>query len=346
MNAIDRQSTWQQDALLTTIDPKFAFLLGMFFPRIKQFTTSTIEYDVVEGGIRIAPFASPFSLGASSRRRGHRTVTIQPAYIKLLDTVRPSEGFTRMPGETYGGQYSPEERLAMIVAEQIATHHEMIETRWEQMAAEVLFTGKLTITQDNYPTAVADFERDANLTITTGTVWADSGADIVGDIEAAADKINVSSRGSVASSIVTSNGVWDKMRKNASVRELVDTTKNVSPQTQGIELGPRGADKHPVRRGVLSGRYEIWTYDGYYENDAGTAVPFVPANKVLLSAPGGVEGVRYHGAIIDMDAGMQPHEVFTKTKRQWNPSGEEVLTQSAPMLGMRRANATAVLTVG
>jgi len=338
-------STWSQDDTVTSLDPKFMWLLSMFFGGApKQFSGEFIEYDVVEGGIRIAPYGSPLSLGKSTSRTGYLTKQIKPAYIKLLDTVRPGDGFTRLPGERYGGELSPQERLARRVAEQIVLHHSMIDTRLEQMAAEVLFTGKLTITSENYPVAVADFERDPNLTITTGTAWSDTNADIVGDIEAAADKVNVSSRGTVPNKVITRTGVWDKMRKNAGVLALLEKDKNRSPSTD-LDVGPRSADKGPQYRGRLSNNYELWTYDGYYENDSGVAVPFVPANKVLLSS-GSVEGVRYHGAIFDMEAGMAPLEVFTKQRELWNPSGMEVLTQSAPMLGMRRPNASAVLTVG
>lgn len=345
MSTVDRMSTWSQDETVSSLDPKFMWLLSMFFGGApKQFTGEFIEYDVVEGGVRIAPFGSPLSLGKSTTRNGYLTKQIKPAYIKLLDTVRPGDGFTRLAGEKYGGELSPAERLARRVAEQIVLHHDMIDTRLEAMAAEVLFTGKLTITHDNYPVAVADFERDPNLVITAGTVWSNPAADIVGNIEAAADKVNTSSRGTVPNKIVTRTAVWDHMRKNAGVLELLEKDKNRSPSTN-LDVGPRNASKMPQYRGRLSNNYDIWTYDGYYEADNGTAVPFVPANKVLLSSES-VEGQRYHGAIFDMEAGMAALEVFTKQRELWNPSGVEVLTQSAPMLGMRRPNASAVLTVG
>lgn len=342
----NRQAIFAQDTLVTNMDPKFSYLVPRFFPQVKQFDGEYIEYDIVEGGVRIAPFASPMSRGKSTRDRGYRTYQLKPAYIKLLDTVRPTSGFVRRPGEAYGGSLSPEERLNRAVAEKMVLHREMIETRWEQMASEALFTGKLTIVDDDYPRSVVDFERDANLTITVATLWSNAGAaDPVTDVIAAADKVNTSSRGAVVNSLLMRGATWDAMSKVTKVRDLVDTTKNLSPGTKGLELGGRNADKAPQWRGKLSGVYDIWTYDGYYENDLGVAVPFVPAAKVLLSADSSVEGVRYHGAIIDMDAGMQALELFVKTRKLWNPSGEEVLSQSAPMLGMRRPNATAVLTV-
>ena len=343
--AMNRYASYAQDALVSTVDPVFSWLVPTFFGPVRQFETEFIEYDIVEGGIRIAPFASPLSLGKATRDLGYRTFQLRPAYIKLLDTVRPQQGFTRVAGEQYGGSLSPQDRLARAVAEKIALHRQMIETRWEQMASDVLFAGQLVITDDDYPRAVVDFERDPNLAMTVGTAWSDVSSDPMSDIQTMADRINSSSKGTVPNKLVSRTAVYNNLLKNTKFRDSLDKNKNLSAnQGQGFEAtGLKSADKAPTLRGILGGQYEYWTYDGYYENDVGAAVPFVPADKMLVTS-GAVEGVRYHGAILDMDAQMAAVEVFVKTRSLWNPSGEEVLSQSAPMLGMRRPNASGVIT--
>lgn len=345
---LNRHTTWAQDSVVSSMDPMSSWLVGKFFGPVIQFDTEFIEYDIVEGGVRIAPYGSPLSLGKSTRDTGYRTYQLKPAYIKLLDTVRPQQGFQRLPGEAYGGTLSPAERLARAVAAKIVLHRQMIETRWEAMAAEALFEGKLTIFDDDYPRAVVDYERDPNLDITVGTAWSDLSSDPMADIQSAAEAINTASRGVVAKEVVMRSAVFDKLLKNTKFRDSLSKDKNLSAnQNAGFEAtGLRSTDKAPQYRGQLGGTYDLWTYDGYYENDAGGSVSFVPANKVLISSAGGLEGRRYHGAIFDMDANMAAVEVFVKTRTLWNPSGEEVLTQSAPMLGMRRPNSSAVLTVG
>lgn len=342
---LNRYNSWEQDAVVSSVDPVFSWLVPMFFGPVKQFTTEFIEYDIVEGGIRIAPFASPMSLGKATRDTGYRTFQLKPAYIKLLDTVRPQQGFVRMPGEKYGGDLSPAERLARAVAEKIVLHRQMIETRWEQMASDALFLGSLTIVDDDYPRAVVDFERDPNLSLTVGTAWSNTASDPMTDIQTMADRINTSSRGTVADTLVTRSTEFDNLLKNTKFRDSLDRNKNLSAnQNGGFEAtGLRSTDRRPQFRGTLGGHYKLWTYDGYYENDLAVAVPFVPANKMLVTS-GAVEGVRYHGAIFDMDANMQALEIFVKQRSLWNPSGEEILSQSAPMLGMRRPNASGVIT--
>lgn len=346
---INRWTSWEQDGVVQSIDPKFSFLVPHFFGTVKQFTTEAIEWDIVEGGRRIAPFVSPWAMGKPTRSLGSRVYQIKPAYIKLLDGVFPADGFVRRPGEAYGGSMSPMERLDKATGEKTATHIEMVETRWEQMASDVLFNAQLVIVDDDYPRAVVDFERNANLTATVSTLWSNSSADPVGDITAMADKVNQYSRGAVVNELLMRSTVWDKMMGLSKVRDLVDRVKAISPGTSALELGGRSAARQAQYRGKLAGQYDIWTYDGYYENDIGAQAAFVPAGKVLLTANqgenSGIEGRRYHGAIMDLDAKMSAVEVFTKYREQWNPSGREVLTQSAPLLGMRRPNASAVITV-
>jgi hypothetical protein len=344
---INRYTSWSQDTPVETRDPMFSYLVPKFFGPVVQFDTEFVEFDIVEGGVRIAPYGSPFSLGKSTRETGYRTYQLKPAYIKMLDTVRPESGFVRMPGEKYGGQLSPRQRLAMAEAKKIVLHREMVETRWEQMAAEVLFTGKLTIVDEDYPRAVVDFERDPNLDQTMGTLWSNPAADIMSDIVMMADAVNTASRGNaIVDELLMPTRVFDAMMKNAGIREQFDRNKNLgATQNGGFETGPRSSDKRPKVRGTLASQYVVTTYDGYYEDDLGAQKPFMPLDKVLFASNLSMEGRRYHGAILDMDANIAPVEIFTKSRELWNPSGVEVLTQSAPMLGLRRPNAAGVAKV-
>jgi len=348
-SSVDRYSTWEMDEIVASIDPPFRWLSDTFFSTTKQFDTEFIEHDIVESGRRVAPFVSPMQNGVPTRRLGHRTYQLKPAYIKLSDTVRPTDGFTRRAGEPYGGTLTPLERVDRIVAEQIATHFDMIGNRIEIMARDALFNGSITITSDNYPTSVVDFERNTNNDITVAVLWNAAGATPLADIQAHALTMNQTSRGAVVTDLIMAGALFDVLVANQTVRDLVNRDQNLSPATVGIEFGPRSGSRDAQWRGLLSGQYNLWTYDGYFEDDTGTSFALMPANKVLLVANqgpnSGMEGRRYNGAIIDMDAGILPQEVFVKARNLWDPSGVEVLTQSAPMVAMRRPNATGTMTV-
>ena len=342
---VDRYSSWEMDELVASIDPPFSFLSDVFFGTTRQFNSEFIEFDIVEGGQRVAPFVSPFVNGVPTRRQGYRTMQIKPAYIKLSDTVRPWDGFDRLPGEAYGGELSPQERVDRLVAQQVLTHMSMIQNRKEVMARDALFDGKITITSDDYPTAVVDFERVSTNAATVGTLWSNGSATPLTNIQDHALLINQNARGAVIDTLIMAGAVYDKMVGFDSVRDLLNRDKNLSPGTRGFDLGPRSGDRGPQYRGQLSNVYDVWTYDGYFDDDNGDPVALMPADKVLLLDGNGIQGRTYHGAIMDMAAGIRAQQIFVKSKEQFDPSGIDVLTQSAPMLGMRRPNASGVLTV-
>lgn len=357
MNApvIDRYSTWEMDAIVASIDPQFSFLHTRFFNSEKLFTQQTVEHDIVEGGQRVAPFVSPLAQGVATRRPGFRTYAMRPGYIKLSDTVRPQDGQTRLPGEPYGGSYDPATRVDFLVAQQIATHLSMIDNRLEIMARDALFNAQIVISDTtgalDYPSATVDFERNPNNAAVAATAWNVNGCTPLKDIQNHAATINQSSRGAVVNELVMCGELFDLLTVNDQFRQLLSTLANLSPATakSGFDAGPRSGSRQAQWRGKLSGQYDIWTYDGYFEDETGAAKAIMDPNKVVFIANqgdnAGLEGQRLQGAILDMDAGIRPQKVFVKARNVWDPSGVEVLTQSAPMLSMRRPNASGTLKV-
>lgn len=350
---VDRYSTWEMDEMVSAIDPNFSFLNRTFFATEKQFTGEFVEHDIVEHGRRVAPFVSPLAQGKSTRRTGYRTYQLKPGYIKLSDTVRPQEGFTRLPGEPYGGTLDPIQRVDTLVAQQIATHFEMIDNRLELMARDALFNGKIVISDTtdgaDYPQAVVDFERNPLNDVVVATAWNAGGATPLRDIQNHAATINQTSRGAVVNGLLMCSAIFDILTANQQFRDLLNTVLNLSPGTSNFETGPRSADRQERFRGTLAGQYEVWTYDGYFDDDTGAQVPIMPSDRVLFVANqgpnSGIEGRRLQGAILDMDAGIKPQRVFVKARNVWDPSGVEVLTQSAPMVSLRRPNASGTLKV-
>ena len=342
--------TWTQDELVELRDPRPLFLLDTFFPTVKTFTAATISWDIVEAGRKIAPFVSPFVAGKPTRRNGYRTYDLKPAYIKLADTATSADGFTRLAGEKYGGELSPGQRLDQITAELIDQHHEMIETRLEKMAAEVLVNSQLTITADDYPTALVDFERPVGNVLALGgaALWNTLTADPLGDIEAMSFVINKASRGASVDTLLMRTSTFDLLKGHADFRELLDVAKNLSPSTAGeFDLAPNNT-RDATQRGKLSGKWEIWTYDATYEDDFGVAQPFLPEGEVIFVAREAIEGAQYYGPVMDieaMDENPNGVERYTKTRTRWDPSGVDVITQSAPLVGMRRPSASGRLTV-
>ena len=95
--------------------------------------------------------------------------------------------------------------------------------------------------------------------------------------------------------------------------------------------------------GNLAGRFNLWVYDAYYDDNAGASHPYLPPYTVL-GMSSAIEGAQYYGAIQDLDAGMQAVKMFSKSKVHFNPSALELVTQSAPLVAPKRPNAMFKLT--
>lgn len=345
---LTRYETWELDAMVAQIERPNPFLLRTFFPRQKFFETKSVEFDLMDRGRRLAPFVAPTVAGKPMAREGYRTRTITPAYIKPTALVVPGQAFTRLPGEGYGGTLSPKQRFDAIVAEHLDNHEQMIDNRLEWMAAQALVLGAITIKGDDYPETYVDFGRDSTLTgiLSGGATWDQSTSKPIDDIETYALKVRTKSKGAIVSDIVMTGDAWGLLKKNASVVDLIDLryARDDGGRTH-IDGGPRTTLNEAVKVGVLQGRINLWVYDSYYQDDSGADVPYLPPYTVLGIASNALEGTQYYGAIEDLDAEIKAMRSFSKTDVKFNPSGLELVTQSAPLLAPKRPNTVFNITV-
>lgn len=348
-NQINRYETWELDTLLAQIERPRPWLLDRYFHRERYFETSVIEFDLIDRGRRLAPFVSPLVAGKPMRREGSRTKQLKPAYIKPAALVTPPESFTRRPGEPYGGRMSNQQRFDAIVAEYLDSFDQMIDNRLEWMAANALVSGGITISGEDYPTTYVDFGRDAALSITlSGTArWSQTTSTPLDDIESASLLVRRKSKGAVVDDIVVSGDTWAVMRKNQALVDMIDIRyrRNYGTDPTGIDAGPRNNLNVGQLVGVLNGRFHIWVYDAYYQDDTGADQPYLPSGTALLIAGSAIEGAQYYGAINDLDAGLQAVKMFTKSDKKFNPSALELVAQSAPLVAPKRINAMAKLSV-
>lgn len=345
---LSRYETWEIDALLSQIERPNPWLLDTFFGREKLFGTRQIEFDIIDRGRRLAPFVSPVVAGKPTRREGYRTQSLTPAYIKPLDLVQPTDTFTRLPGENYGGSMTPRQRFDRLVAEKLDLHHCMVQDRLEWMAASALVNGYVDIEGEDYPLTRVEFGRDPSLNIALvgAAKWNLATATPMADIQTASLMVRRISKGAVVNTLVMNGVTWDILKKNSEVQDLLDIRfrRHLTTETR-IDMVPRNDLNKGQYVGTIGGRFDCWVYDAFYQDDTGTEVAFLPDYTVLGIASGAIEGTQYFGSIIDLDAGIEPRKLFTKTKPKWNPSGLEMVTQSAPLVAPRRPNAMFKLRV-
>lgn len=311
-------------------------LAARYFSSIVTDESEEIHFDVENKPRRISPFVSPLVAGKVVKGRGYATTTFKPAYIKDKRIFTPNRALKRVMGETIGGgDYTPQQRMEILVAQDLQDQLEMLERRLEWMAAKVLYDGKVTISGDDYPEVVVDFGRDSSLTksLNSSVYWSVESVDPLDDLDDWSNASLLRSGVALTDFIVTTD-VWKIFRKKPSVKEHLDRTRGDSTlkpdvvQREGL-----------VFMGNVAG-FNIWVYSGWsVDPKTGNEVANLPAGTVLGVAGDNVEGVRHFGAILDHDS-LQAEPYFPKSWLEHDPSIRYLLLQSAPLLVPYRVNAT------
>lgn len=308
------------------------FLLNLMFPNVVTFDTESIAFDEIFQDHTLAPFVSPLVAGKANTMQGGVAKSFKPAYVKPKDALNPGRVLKRRPGEAYGGSLSAAQRRDAIVVDILDSQRQRIINRMEWMAAQLLRTGKIIVKGENYPEAEVDFGRAANHTVTlTSTArWGESAENPKQDLDVWMDRLDAP-----CTHIVMGNGAFSKFVKNPEIKELIETRRGSDTQ---LELAP-AVMKATFRGRLGGGGPEIWTYSGWYVDEAGAKKKYIEDNQVVLMSQGAT-GVRAHGAILDKQAGYQALEFFPKVWDENDPSVEYCMTQSAPLPVLPLINST------
>lgn len=317
--------------------------LGGFSVNVRQSTTEDIIFEKLDlPGREIAPFIVPNNTGRPIfKRKGSTAKLFRPAYIKPRDSVRPSEQFSRRPGDLFTAvPRTPQQNWDSEVAAILAKHREAIERRWEWMAAQAILYGQVTIDYLDGPSVTVDFDRDPSLTvIKTSNLWTDT-YDILGDLQVFIDRVNKAPFGGIASRLTIGREVWPVMQKNEGLLKLMDL--NVRGSNVNMERGlipTVGAPQTNVAKVAQIGTLEVFLYSDFYQDDAGNQVDFMNPRDIVLTT-GDVGGVMCFGAIQDAKAGLAPLPVFPKMWENEDPSAMYIMTQSAPLAVLPNPNRT------
>lgn len=335
--AFNEYSTHTLMGVIRTLPTLSTFWLNTCFGRQVNFTDQYVDFDRIVKGRKLAPFVAPSVQGKVDKKRGFTTSRFAPAYVKPKDIVDPNHLITRMAGEAYTGEMSPQQRRDAIMADLLQGQKDKITRRKEWMAAQAILEGKVTVEGEDYPTQVVDFGRDAslNIALTGGAQWGQAGVNIVDLIEDWNDMVMQKST-YAPTMVVFGTDAWKAARDDAGLRDLMDKNfRNGDAAT--LDLAP--ANGEVLRRVGQIGTQSLWVYNDFYEDDNGAVQPFMSSKKVVGLNPMGVQGVRCFGAIMDAEAGYAATDMFSKNWVEKDPSVEYLMTQSAPLMVPMEPNA-------
>lgn len=315
--------------------PPSSYWLDLCFPNVIMFDEEYIDFSKITDVRKIAPLVVPTAQGRPIYSAAERVSRVKPAYVKPKDPVSASRMIQRAAGLgelNVNSNWSPQQRYQAIVADILRTHRRAIERRWEWLASQAVQFGSVTLEDEAYPKTVVDFERAAghSITLSGANRWGQAGVSILGNVESWRKTVRDAAFGGPTNRLTIGSNVWEVMREDAEIRELLKVDYRPSNNGLQLNLGIReGLDVEFVGR--LSGTLDVYVYSDYYHDTDGSTVPFMNANDVVLTGPN-VQGVRCFGAIQDIEAQLQPLAMFPKMWNDKDPSATFIMTQSAPLM--------------
>lgn len=328
--------------------PVPSYWLDLCFGEALNFEDEYIDFSKITDQRKIAPLVVPTAQGKPIYSAAEKLFRVKPAYVKPKDSVTASRMIRRIAGFGELGSptpMTPMQRYNAVVADILRTHRDAIFRRWEWMASEAIQNGAITLEDDAYPKTVVDFQRDAGHTIvlTAGTRWGDTGVSILGNIETWRTTMRNASFGGPANRLTVGTDVWEVMRQDDEIRELLKVDYRPSNNGISLNLGIReGMDVEFVGR--LSGTLDVYVYSDYYLAPDNTVTHYMSSKDIVLTGPN-VRGVRCFGAIQDLEAQLRPLAVFPKMWNENDPSATFIMSQSAPLMVPINPNATLKATV-
>jgi hypothetical protein len=322
---------------------KTAFL-DMFFKKVDQSITESVDIDIYEGSRRIAPFVHPNLPGKLVERKGFTTKNITPPYIKLLSVASASEVFKNRPigknlYEAVPGNLR--QRAMDLLAKDLVEFDKMITRREEVMAHQAITTGKITVNGEGYDGGASAYEidfgqpSDFRPVLSGAALWsAPTTCECLTKLREYRSKISLAT-GYTPNKLFFSPEAFPAFLACDEVKQMVNSLRINIGAVERADM-PDGT----IYYGVIDG-WEMYTYDEQYVDDWTTPAtpvtkPMVPAKSIIIGVDGSkTRNARHYGSIIDLDdenAGLNAVRLFPKIWPEKNPSRMLMLLQSAPLV--------------
>ena len=290
------------------IPPLHTFLLKRYFPDGEIFPTPDCIVEYRKGNKTLAPFVLPYKGGITIGREGYKAKKMEPPHIAPQRTLTVDDIKKKGLEEYYGTTKDPVKRAAEFLTKDLADLSEMIDRRREWMAAELLTTGKLTMTHyaDEYGEKGVDFilqfyEDEFDNEYVPEISWKDPDADIYGDISRMIQK--AAKNGQAVSDLVCDASVVECIFKNKRIKEILDSQVSSAFINLNFKDLPDGVS-HVCTLNIYGKNISIFSYmEDYTEKNMQTGEletkRMIPEGTVILIAP--KMGKCVYGTITQME---------------------------------------------
>lgn len=265
-------------------DSKLGFLSSYFKSKDSYFTNGElINIDMVRSSRRVMPVVK--SLGGSSVQVTSSVFTgtqVRPPLYSAMNTVDVLELLQRRPGETEwqtnGASWTAQ------MANRLRDGHEvlvdMINRSVELQAAQVLQTGKVTLTdKDGNDAFVLDYGKNASEIVSVTSKW-DAGGDPEKDIDGLAQ--DIADNGHVTcTTLIFGRKAWQSFFANAKIAKLINRDDYNMGNLVNEQRGLGEIYKGFINLGDFC--FSLYVYSGTYEAfDTGAVTRYLDEKSVLV----------------------------------------------------------------
>jgi hypothetical protein len=341
--------------MLTALEQRkipFSFFLDTFFREEDVSMEDAIDIDIDRGGQRImAAFVNPRLQGQLVERRGYRTRSYKPPYVKPKRVTTAEDALKRQMGEVMvNSGVSPAARAAKLVGKDLGELDDMIWRREEWMAACAVQTGVIEVEGEGVKDEI-DFDMlDTHKIVLSGTARWSQGttASPLKNLRSWSVDIIQEDSGLVPGIAIFGRNSWDDFM---SCDEIVGASSGHKSlfDMRAIDVGR--IDPTPLAAGGVTYQgylkelnLDLYTYAGKFWNDSTkTSEWLMHPDKVLVGCTD-ARCIRHYGVIKDLDS-LIPVRRFPKTWIEKDPSVRMLMVQSAPLIANHQPDAFVCATV-
>lgn len=311
------------------------FIGKMCFPRIEEFATSSVDFDVFEQSRKVLPYVARQVEGPYVAKQGFSTNTVTPPYLKPKFNVTASDVEKRLAGRPLyidnGNDLSDE--FAEYLSKRIYNELEIL-IRRTIMTQQADAAKNGAVTAYNAAGGVeytVNYQRDASLNATGVTAFT---ADPLALMRARSALISkfTSLRGA---HVVLGATALDDFRVHAKVTAAL--SKDWSSRGQ---LGYTPESLGAAWVGVADG-INYWYLEDWYVDSTGATVPVVGDKFALMFAEGA--GAMYYGGLELLEGRRGARGL--KTWAGNDPDGQVIQMHSAPLAVTTHRNGFAYFQV-
>jgi len=345
-NVINLYDTRRMVNALSQFPPEPTFLRNTFFRNIIQSDSDTIDIDIRKGGRRVVPYIRPVQQGVPMDKGGITTNSYQMPYIRVKRISEADKYMTRSFGDTVYTTESPAARATKALNDDLAELNANLDAEEERQAAEAVFTGKVTIrNEDNVAFHEVDFGLGTIEALSGTAKWDNAAQNFNTILEYLRHKRKdiVQKSGISPTDIVVASNVGDALIKifNPADKTSYISSIKVDRGQMDIQNLPNGVTYLGFFKEVGC---DIWIYDGTYIDLDNIVKPYAPDGMIsMLSRNARFD--RYYGAIKNFHSNFAAVPRFPHTWIEPDGRGRMLQLESAPLFAPHQVDSMFVAKV-